>query len=95
MNDLEELKGKTFTAINADGDEIECEVVMTYFCYKNNYTYIFYTDNIRDEEGILNLYASRYLGENNGELELEDIVEDEEWKLLDKAYEEAKEGLNE
>ena len=88
-------KGKTFIAYDDEGKEIECEIIMSYICENNNNTYVFYTDNTLDTDGSLNLYASRYLGEDNGELELEEIEDEEEWNLLDEALELAKKGLDE
>ena len=93
---MEELeKGRTFEVKGPTGDIIECETVMTYICDLNSKVYLFYTDNEYDEDGNLNLYASRYLGDENGKLILENIEDEDEWSLLDKALEEAKEGLNE
>ena len=87
------MEGRVFRAYNDDGEEIECEVIMFYHLIANDTDYIFYTDNTHDFNGDLNLYASRYLGETNGEMDLEEIDNDLEWKLLDKVLEQAKEGL--
>ena len=87
-------KGKTFTAYAENGEKIECEIIMSYLCEKNNRAYVFYTDNNYDEDGNLNLYASRYLGDDNGLL-LEEITDESEWNLLNDALEEAKKGLEE
>lgn len=86
-------KGRVFEAINELGENIECEVIMTYNCLDNNIDYVFYTDNTYDDNNELNLYASRYLGEEDGKMILEDITDDKEWDLLDKVLEKAKEGL--
>lgn len=86
-------KGRVFEAINELGDNIECEVIMTYHSLDNNLDYVFYTDNNYDESNELNLYASRYLGEEDGKMILEDITDDNEWNLLDKVLDQAKEGL--
>ena len=50
---------------------------------------------MKDENGDLNLYASRYLGEKEGELQLEEITNEKEWDLLEDALEEAKKGMEE
>ena len=86
------LKGRIFTAYY-DGIETECEVIMMYHSIITNFDYVFYTDNDYDDDGNLNLYASRYLGEDDGQMILEDIASEEEWNLLDDALEKAKEGL--
>ena len=93
-NDLVE-KGRVFEAVNSEGETIECEVIMYYYCYGNKKDYIFYTDNKYDEDGSLNLFASRYLGEGNGQMILEEITDENEWLFLDEALEKAKEGLEE
>lgn len=87
------FEGRKFNAYDEYGEAIECEVIMFYHSLENDNDYVFYTDNDYDEEGNLNLYASRYLGELDDEIELEEIEDDNEWKLLDKALELAKEGL--
>ena len=58
-------KGRTFEARNAFGEPVECEIIMSYYSYQNGNEYVFYTDNDYDEDGSLNLYASRYLGEED------------------------------
>ena len=88
-------KGRTFMAYGENGEIVECEVIMSYLCGKNQKTYAFYTDHSYDTDGSLNLYASIYLGEKDGEIQLEDIVDENEWSLLDDALKEAKEALNE
>ncbi|MBP5407714.1 MAG: DUF1292 domain-containing protein [Bacilli bacterium] len=88
------FKGRVFEAYDECGEIIECEVIMFYHSIENDLDYVFYTDNNYDENGNLNLYASRYLGEIDDKMDLEDIDSDDEWKLLDKALEMAKEGLN-
>ena len=88
-------KGRVFEAKNEYGETIECEVIMIYNCLQNGYDYVFYTDNTYDVDNNLNLYASRYLGEVDGQMELLEIEDENEWSLLDYALEQAKEGLNE
>ena len=87
-------EGRKFNCEDEYGDIIECEIIMSYICEKNNKNYVFYTDNNYDEEGNLNLYASRYLGEDNGDIVLEEITDEAEWNLLDEALEEAKKGVH-
>ena len=88
-------KGRIFEALNELGETIECEVIMFYHALANDKDYVFYTDNGYDEDGSLNLYASRYLGEENGKMQLEEITDEKEWELLDESLEKAKEGLEE
>lgn len=86
-------EGRKFIAYDDNGNEIECEIIMSYMCDANNKAYVFYTDNNYDDNGNLNLYASRFLDDVDGELQLEDIEDDAEWNLLDGALELAKKGL--
>ncbi len=90
---MEELK--SITLYDEEGNEVLCDVLMTYLCEKNETNYVFYTDNSKDEDGNLNLYASRYIGVEDGNVQLEDIESEEEWSLLDEVLEEAKKGLEE
>ena len=87
------MEGRVFKAYSELGEEIDCEVIMFYHSTVNDTDYVFYTDYNYDLDGNLNLYASRYLGENDGEMELLEIEDENEWKLLDYALEKAKEGL--
>ena len=84
---------REFTAYNEDGFKITCEVLMSYQNYNNKNSYIFYTDNEYDEDGNLNIFASRYLGENEDGMILEDIEDDLEWELLEGVIEEVKKGV--
>ncbi len=87
------MEGRVFKAYDELGEEIDCEVIMLYHSTFNDTDYVFYTDNNYDSSGNLNLYASRYLGEVDGQMELLEIEDENEWSLLDYALEQAKEGL--
>ena len=87
------MEGRVFKAYSELGEEIDCEVIMLYHSTVNDTDYVFYTDNNYDSSGNLNLYASRYLGEVDGQMELLEIEDENEWSLLDYALEQAKEGL--
>lgn len=66
-----------------NGQEVECEIVLTFKDKKNDISYIVYTDGTKDENGIDEIYASRYVL-NNGNYELKAIENDYEWDLIDK-----------
>lgn len=83
-------ENRHITMIDENGDELDCEVVMYYLCDKNNIQYVFYTDYSIDEDGLYNFYASRFLGEEDGELKLGGIESEEEWNLLEEALETAR-----
>lgn len=82
------------TVMGENGEPLDCEVVMYYSCEKNNINYVFYTDNMQDEDGDFNMYASRFLGIEDGNIKIGDIESEDEWALLDDALEQARNGLN-
>ena len=77
-----------------NGEQLDCEVLMYYDCLDNGLKYVFYTDNLLDEDGEYNIYASRFLGiDDSGEIQIGDIESEEEWALLDDVLDQAKMGL--
>ena len=76
-----------------DGNIKDCEIIMYYYCKLNQKDYVFYTDNELDEDNDYNIYASRFLGIEDGEIKIDDIETEDEWALLDEALEKAKLGL--
>lgn len=88
-----------FTITNEEGKEITCEVLFTFDSEETGKNYIVYTDNTKDEEGNIKVYASIY--DPNDTTKLEPITTDKEWKIiqivLDEVMAEAKkenEGQN-
>ena len=79
MND--EKKG-VFTIVNDKGEEVECEILFTFDSDETKKSYIVYTDNTKDEEGKVRVYASIY-NPNDPKTKLEDIKTDKEWKIID------------
>ena len=65
-----------------DGKEILCDIVMTFKDDGNNVNYIVYTDGTKDENGDLEIYASRY-EIDDGKYILNPIEKDSEWNLID------------
>jgi len=65
-----------------DGKEVVCDIVLTFRDENNDINYIVYTDGTKDEEGELEIYASRYVIENDSYV-LKDIESDYEWALID------------
>lgn len=79
--------------VDPNGVEKDCEIIMTYQCMQNGIDYVFYTDNELDDDGELNIYASRLLNLSENGIEIGDIENDEEWDLLENVLEEARKGL--
>ena len=65
-----------------DGKLIDCNVI-TVFKDDNNIDYIVYTDGTLDEDGLKNIYASRYKKLDDGNIELFEIEDDKEWDMID------------
>ena len=69
-----------FTINNEEGKEITCEVLFTFDSEETGKNYIVYTDNTKDEEGNIKVYASIY--DPNDTTKLEPITTDKEWKII-------------
>ncbi len=69
-----------FTITNEEGKEITCEVLFTFDSEETGKNYIVYTDNTKDEEGNIKVYASIY--NPNDTTKLEPITTDKEWKII-------------
>lgn len=68
------------------GNEIECEIVLTFRDDSNNINYIVYTDGTKDENDELEIYSARYRLEGNNYI-LSSIENDYEWNLIDNMLE--------
>ena len=69
-----------------NGIEINCDILFTFRDDNNGINYIVYTDGTKDEEGDLEIYASRYILKDENYY-LEDIVSEAEWNLIDNMIE--------
>ena len=72
----------TFTVMNDEGKEVECEVLFTFESDETKKSYIVYTDNTLDNEGNTKVYASIY-NPNDEETRLLPIETDKEWKIIE------------
>lgn len=77
----------TFTVIDDDGEETECEVLLTFNNEETGLDYIVYTDNTYSEDGSINIFASTY-NPDEEETMLLPIQTDEEWDVIEKIIEE-------
>ena len=64
-----------------DGKEIEYEILVAFKWTKTNKNYIVYTDNTKDENNKLNIYAAIYYPSDR--TKLDPIETDEEWDEID------------
>ena len=87
----------TFKAVDANGKEVECEVLFTFESEETKKNYIVYTDNTLDEQGNTKVYASIY-NPNEENTNLVPIETEKEWKIIETILEElqqqARESLN-
>ena len=72
----------TFKVINDKGEEILCDILFTFDSEETKKSYIVYTDNSKDEEGNVQVYASIY-NPNMEDQRLEPITTESEWKVID------------
>ena len=79
----------TFTGTDAEGNNVEYEVLLTFDSEETKKSYMIYTDNTLDEEGNTKVYASIYVP--NEDLEntvLSPIETDKEWSMIEAIIEE-------
>lgn len=71
-----------FTITDGNGKEVEYEILFTFDSEETNKSYIVFTDNKKDKDGIIITYAAAY--EKDGEkLILKDVETDREWNLIE------------
>lgn len=75
-------KENTFKIIDNEGNEITCEVLFTFESDETKKNYIVYTDNTKDDEGNIKVYASIYDPDKEN-TELMPIETDREWKVIE------------
>ncbi|MBE6160087.1 MAG: DUF1292 domain-containing protein [Lactobacillales bacterium] len=80
----------TFKVFDDNGKEIECEVLFTFESEETKKNYMVYTDNTKDEQGNIKVYAAIYEPDKD-ETKLEPITSDYEWKIIEKILEELQE----
>jgi len=72
----------TFTIIDNEGKERTCEVLFTFESDETNKNYIVYTDNTKDHDGNVRVYASIYK-KTAKKTELQPIDSEREWKIVE------------
>lgn len=76
------MKKNSFTMIDEAGNEIVYDVLFTFESEETHKNYIVYTDNTKDAEGNVEVYASIY-DPNDPHSRLEAIETDKEWKVIE------------
>ena len=72
----------SFKVINDRGEEIMCDILFTFDSEETGKSYIVYTDNSRDAEGNVQVFASIY-DPNKEDQKLEPITTEQEWKVIE------------
>lgn len=84
----------TFTVINDEGKESVCDVLFTFDSDETKKSYVVYTDNTKDENGNIRVYASIFNPNDNGDgTELLPIQTEKEWKVIEKILESLQEEV--
>lgn len=83
----------TFTVINEEGKEVVCNVLFTFDSDETKKSYIVYTDNTKDKQGNIQVYASIYDKEQEDNMELLPIETDKEWKVIETILESLQEEI--
>ena len=84
----------TFTVINDDGNEIQCEVLFTFESDETHKNYIVYTDNTLDENGNTKVFASIYEPDVD-ETKLFPIETAQEWAVIENILEKLQNEIDE
>ncbi len=77
---------------DANGNEKEYDVIFTFDNEENGMRYIAYTDNTKDENGKIEVYASKY-NPKDEKMKLEEIKTEKEWQYIDVILKTAQEEL--
>ncbi len=86
---LEDMK---LTVTDESGNQVVCDVLLTFENEETGKDYIVYTDNTMDSAGRVQVYASVYIeDEITHEITLKGIETDEEWETVSDAIEMARE----
>ncbi len=83
----------TFTVINSDGKKTICNVLFTFDSDETKKSYIVYTDNTKDKDGNIQVYASIYDPNSGDDMELLPIESEKEWKVIETILESIQEEI--
>lgn len=77
---------------NKDGIETECDVLFTFDSDETGKSYIVYTDNTKDKNGNIQVFASIFNPEDEN-TELLPIESEKEWKVIETILESLQEEI--
>ncbi len=75
-------KESTFTVVNKKGKELTFEVLFTFESDETKKNYIIYTDNNRDKDGNIRVFASVFIPDSDP-IELLPVKTEREWKIIE------------
>ena len=75
-------KENTFKVIDNEGKEIEFEILFTFESDETKKNYMVYTDNSKDDNGNVRVYASVFVPDAEP-LELLPVETEREWKIIE------------
>ena len=76
------MEENSFIMLDDNGKEVKYDVLFTFQSEDTQKDYIVYTDNTKDSEGNVQVYASIYHPDEK-ETRLEVIETEQEWKVID------------
>ena len=76
------MKKNSFSMIDENGNEIVYDVLFTFESDETGKNYIVYTDDTKDENGLLKVYASTF-NPNKKTSDLLPVETEKEWKLIE------------
>ena len=89
-NFLQNSEDMFFTVCNNEGEEVKCELLLTFEDSTTGKNYIVYTDNTEDEEGNTRVYANQF--DPNGNASSLLPIEDERmWTVIEEMLTEMQE----
>ena len=81
MKGDKDMNTKIINVINANGAEVQAEVLATFLVEDLSKKYIIYTLNEENENGMVKIYVAE-LREENGTYNLISIDSDDEWNMI-------------
>ena len=91
---MEMKERSTFTVVDDKGNDVVCDVLFTFDSDETNKSYIVYTDNTKDENGNIQVFASIF-DPNDPNTKLEEITTDKEWKIIESILSSLQEQIKE
>ena len=72
----------TIKVYDEKGNEVICDILFTFDSDETKKSYIVYTDNTKDSNGKVQVYASIY-NPKDEKMKLEDIKTEKEWQVIE------------